>query len=100
VAYAMIFIPGSGILAAYIDPTTGHLFPSFGQAVAIFLWAWFILSVAFTVGAIRSSWVLLADFIGVDLLLMLLACGYMTGHDGVRKAGYAVGYVVVFLSCK
>lgn len=96
----MIYIPGTGILGAYVDAKTGKLDASFPQAVSIFLWAWFILSVAFTVAATRSSWVLLFDFVAVDLLFLFLACGYMTGNEGLLKTGYCFGYVAVVLSCE
>ena len=71
-SYAMIFIPGTGILAcrmvftivdltianhgiAYMDAATGRLRPEFSQALAMFCWAWFILTVIYTVAATRSS---------------------------------------------
>jgi succinate-acetate transporter protein len=66
----------------------------------MFVWAWFILTVIFTVGSCRSSWVLFLDLAFLDLDLALLACGYMYGNQSLLVAGNAVGFVVAFLSCK
>ena len=99
-AYAMIYIPGSGILAAYTDKTTGLLTPEFSQALAIWLWAWFILTVIFTVAAMRSSWILFADLAVLSVELLLLAAGYMTNRSDLLTAGNSFGFVVAFLSCE
>src|SRR5271156_5595009 len=48
-SYAMIYLPGSGILASYTDKATGELNEQFPQALAIYIWAWFILTVIYTV---------------------------------------------------
>lgn len=96
----MIYIPGSGIIAAYTDPSTGALVPDFYQAVSLYLWAWFIVTVLYTIGAMRSSWILFLDLAFLDLSLLLLACGFMVQNNSVLNAGYAVGYIVSFLSCK
>lgn len=96
----MIYIPGTGILAAYTDPATGELNAQFPNALAMYLWAWFILTVIFTVAAIRSSWVLFLDLFFLDIVLLLLACGYMLNMPTLEKAGSAIGFVVAFLSCK
>ncbi|CAD6583689.1 MAG: hypothetical protein ASARMPRED_001476 [Alectoria sarmentosa] len=58
-AYAMIYIPGSGILAAYTDKTTGLLTPEFSQALAIWLWASDLLTAGNSLGfvvAFLSYW--------------------------------------------
>lgn len=100
VSYSMIYLPGSGIIAAYTDPTTGELSPQFSQAIALYLWAWFILTVIFTIAAMRSSWVLFLDLFMLDITLMILAIGNMTGNETVNLVGYGIGYVVAILSCK
>lgn len=98
-AYGMIYLPGSGIMAAYTD-SSGAMNPEFNQAVAVFMWVWFIVSCIFTVAASRSTWVIFIDLIMVDITLLLLACGFMVGVQGLMTAGYAFGLVVCFLSCK
>ncbi|TGO19664.1 hypothetical protein BTUL_0003g01190 [Botrytis tulipae] len=76
-SYAMIYLPGSGIMTAYTDPQTSQLNDQFATALAMYLWAWFILTVIFTVAAMRSFWILFLDLVFLDLVLILLACGYM-----------------------
>lgn len=96
----MIYLPGSGILAAYTDPETGELNAQFPNALAMYLWAWFILTVIFTIAAMRSSWVLFLDLFFLDIVLLLLACGYMLSDSRLEIAGSALGFVVALLSCK
>lgn len=93
----MIYLPGSGILTAYTDPATGELNAQFPNALAMYLWAWFILTVIFN-AAMRSSWVLFLDLFFLDLVLLLLACGYMLNEARLETAGSALGYVVAILS--
>ena len=95
----MIFIPGTGILAAYTD-ASGSLSPDFDQALAMYLWAWFILTVIFTIAAVRSSWILFLDLFVLDAVLLLLAAGFMAVSSATLTAGDALGFVVAFLSCK
>ncbi|KAJ4151004.1 hypothetical protein LMH87_011725 [Akanthomyces muscarius] len=57
-SYAMIYIPGTGIPTSYTDKETGELNGQFTQALAMYVWAWFILTIIFTVSAMRSSWIL------------------------------------------
>jgi succinate-acetate transporter protein len=99
-AYAMIYIPGTGILDSYTDKTTGLLNDQFANALGIWLWAWFILTVIYTVAAMRSSWVLFFDLFFLDIELLLLACGYMLNMESLLKAGNGFGFVVAALSCK
>jgi succinate-acetate transporter protein len=96
----LIYLPGSGVLASYTDSATGELNEMFSQALAMYLWAWFILTVIFTVAAMRSSWVLFLDLFFLDIVLLLLACGYMLDMPSLETAGSAMGFVVAFLSCK
>lgn len=66
----------------------------------MYLWAWFILTVIFTVAAMRSSWVLFLDLFVLDIVLLLLACGYMLNVPSLETAGSALGFVVAILSCE
>jgi len=96
----MIYIPGSGILAAYTDKATGELNSQFANALSMYLWAWFILTVIFTIAAMRSSWILFLDLFFLDLVLLLLACSYMLDMPKLATAGSGLGFVVAILSCK
>ncbi|KAL4969951.1 acetate uptake transporter family protein [Aspergillus stella-maris] len=86
-SYAMIYLPGSGIIAAYTDATTGLPGQEFNEAVAIYLWVWLIVTVIYTVAAMRSTWILFLDLVALDICLLLLAVGFMTGVQGVLTAG-------------
>ena len=96
----MIFIPGTGILAAYTNAKTGELIGEFTQDLALFLWPWFILSVIFTVAATRSSWVLLAALGSVTFEFLLLACGLMVDNARLILASRGVGFVTAFFVCE
>ena len=100
VAYALIFIPGTGVLAAYTDTATGKPLAELDQALALLVWAWFILSVIFTVAATRASWSLLLTLVFFDLESMLLAVGYTVGNDRILLASRGVGFVVAFCACQ
>lgn len=63
-------------------------------------WVWFILTVIFTVAAMRCSWVLFLDLFFLDLVLILLACGYMLNNTALEKAESGLCFVVALLSCK
>jgi succinate-acetate transporter protein len=95
----MIYIPGTGILSSYTDES-GQLNAQFPQALAMYIWAWFILTAIFTIAAMRSSWVLFLDLFFLDIELLLLASGYMTGMDSLLKAGNSIGFIVALLSCE
>jgi succinate-acetate transporter protein len=66
----------------------------------MYCWAWFILTVIFTVAAMRSSWVLWFTLFFLDIELILLACGYMLDSSTTLVAANSVGFVVAFCSCK
>lgn len=99
-SYAMIYLPGTGILAAYTDSATGAVDDSFNQALAMYVWAWFIVTVLFTIAAMRSSWILFLDLAFLDICLLLLACGFMVNMNSLLTAGYSFGLVVSFLACE
>lgn len=86
-------------MAAYTD-STGATIPEFNQALAIYIWAWFIVNTIYAIGAMRTTWVLFLDLAVLSLGLLLLAVGYMNGSTAVLKAGNAVLLVVAFLSCE
>lgn len=87
-------------MAAYIDPTTNTIMPEFNQAISIFLWVWFIITVIYTIAAMRSTWILFLDLVFLDICLLSLACGFMVGTNGLLTAGYAFGLIVCLLSCE
>jgi len=97
-SFAMIYYPGSGILAAYTDPQTGELTDEFNQALAIYLLAWMILTIIYAIGAMRSSLVLVVDLSILSLEFLLLSCGFFVGNNTLLIAGNSIGFVVAFLT--
>ncbi|KAF2144042.1 uncharacterized protein K452DRAFT_345471 [Aplosporella prunicola CBS 121167] len=95
-SFAMIWLPGTGIMSAYIDSETKLLSPEFSQAMSLYFWAWFILTVAFTVAAIRSSWVLFSTLFFLAIVLLLMAVGHMLNDDRVLTAAYCFSFVSGF----
>ncbi|EPE06930.1 hypothetical protein F503_03357 [Ophiostoma piceae UAMH 11346] len=98
VAYALIFIPGTGIMAAYEDPATGKPLPELNQAIAMFVWTWFMVCCIFTVASTRASWALLLLFIFVDLDLLFVATYHMTGINSISTASSVFGFISAFLA--
>lgn len=88
------------MLAAYTDAATGKPLPELDQALALLIWAWFLLSVIFTIAATRASWSLLLALLFFDLELVLLAVGYTVGNDRILLASRGVGFVVAFCACQ
>lgn len=93
-SYAMIYLPGTGIMAAYTEQQ------QFSEAVALYLFSWFILTTLFCVSAMRSSLILLLALIFFDLELLLLGCGFLLQNHGLLTAGYSMGFVAGFWACE
>ncbi|KAL6231124.1 GPR1/FUN34/yaaH family-domain-containing protein [Aspergillus navahoensis] len=84
-SYAMVYFPGTGILAAYTDAEIGAPRPEFDQAIAVHLWAGFS-----RVLSINPSF--------LSLGFLLLAVAHITGDEGAMTAGYSVMIVTAALS--
>ncbi|GAW21786.1 hypothetical protein EKO27_g3386 [Xylaria grammica] len=96
-AYSTIFIPGSGILKAYSD-AEGIPKAEFSQAVALFVWSWFIITVIFTIGACQANWVLFSLLCTADITLILLASGHMVDNEALLKASGVFGLIAAAIS--
>lgn len=66
----------------------------------MYCWAWFVLTVIFTIAAVRSSWVLFMTLFILDIELVLLAVGYMVNKPSILVAANSVGFVVALCSCE
>ncbi|MDI1489586.1 MAG: hypothetical protein OHK93_000783 [Ramalina farinacea] len=99
-AYALIYLPGSGILAAYTDDPANPgaaVLPTreFYDAMGVWYWAWFIVTVIFLIGAVRTNWVVVSMLGLLALELAMLAVGSMMGGQGMlNMLGSGVGFVV------
>jgi len=96
ISYGIIFIPGSGILAAYTAETTpkGDL----DNAVAYFLAAWFIFTTCMFMASLRSSIGLVALFFCLDITFMFLMIGAFTLKENITKVGGAFGLVTAAIA--
>lgn len=79
---------------------SGNIQSSLYSTVGVYCWAWFIFIVIYTIGTIRSSWVLLMTLLFLDVELLLLATGYVLNCDKLLAPGSSVGFAVAFCSCR
>jgi len=94
-SYATIFIPGSGISAAYPSSTTSS---EFSSAIGIYLFTWFIITFLLLVASLRKSIAFIALFGFLSLTFLLLGAGAFTGKASVNKAGGALGIITALIA--
>ncbi|KAF8645292.1 hypothetical protein AX16_007929 [Volvariella volvacea WC 439] len=87
-SYSLIYIPGTGILAAYTDP---H---EFSNAMGLFLIVWMIVTIVFWFTVIKRHLALSVLLTCLVMSLMTLAIGEFTGRAVFDKVGGAFGMVV------
>ncbi|GAA5924445.1 acetate uptake transporter family protein [Sporobolomyces koalae] len=94
-SFAFIISPWSSIAAAY-----GNDEAMFGNALAFFLFGWFIFTTIMTIASIRSSIALFMVFFTVDMTFLLLAISELgIGNSAIiHKAGGGFGIVAAFLA--
>ncbi|KAJ7202144.1 GPR1/FUN34/yaaH family-domain-containing protein [Mycena pura] len=92
-SFATIFWPSSGIIAAY--KTDKEL----NDALGIYLFSWFIVTVFFLIGSIRKSVAFIALFGFLSLTFLLLAVGkFVPEKPKITVAGGGVGIVTAFIA--
>ncbi|KAG6877282.1 hypothetical protein C0993_008876 [Termitomyces sp. T159_Od127] len=84
-SYATIFIPGSGVMAAYTDSV------EFANAFGMYLIVWFMLTLLFIPPILRRnfSYTLLLSVLAITILLLAIA--EFTSSPKVLKAGGVFG---------
>lgn len=92
-SYASIFIPGTGIIAAY-DGKTGQL----DSALGIYLITWFIVTFLFFIASLRKSIAFIALFGFLSMTFAVLAGGIWTGHVATTKAGGILGAITALIA--
>ncbi|KZT60500.1 hypothetical protein CALCODRAFT_448495 [Calocera cornea HHB12733] len=95
-SYGLIFIPGTGILAAY--EATPETAAQLHNAIGIYLITWFILGVLLTLGALRTSVAMLSLAIMICSTILVLAVSEFTQKVSVTKAAGAMGIVTALLT--
>ncbi|KAI0055325.1 Gpr1 family protein [Artomyces pyxidatus] len=93
-SFATIFIPDSGIGAAYAAAGGNQE----DDAIAIFLTSWMIVTFLFFLASLRKNVGLSALFFFLTLTFMLLAVGDYQRKEKVTKAGGGLGIVTAFIA--
>ncbi|KAJ7091301.1 GPR1/FUN34/yaaH family-domain-containing protein [Mycena crocata] len=91
-SYATIFIPSSGIMAAYDDPD------EFASAVGIYLSAWLMVTLFFLLAVLRRN---IAYTLLLSSLFVAFACltgAQFSGSLAVQKAGGGFGILTAFIA--
>ncbi|PCH33011.1 hypothetical protein WOLCODRAFT_134850 [Wolfiporia cocos MD-104 SS10] len=93
-SYATIFIPGSGIQAAYTNEA------EFASAVGLYLFMWFIITFLLFIGSLRRNIGMVALFFFLSLTFLLLGVGEMVSSTAAEttKAGGALGVITAFIA--
>ncbi|CCM02706.1 uncharacterized protein FIBRA_04812 [Fibroporia radiculosa] len=94
-SYATIFIPGSGILAAYADNTT-----ELNNMLGLYLEMWFIITSLLFIASTRRTLGLAALFLCLAITFLLLGIGKLvqSTSTGTTKAGGAMGIITAFIA--
>ncbi|PBK88547.1 Gpr1 family protein [Armillaria gallica] len=92
-SYATIFIPNSGILDAYSADAS-----ELSSALAVYLFAWMIVTILFFITSLRKSASFIALFGVLSVTFMLLACSEFLQFPSLAKSGGAFGIVTAFIA--
>jgi len=92
-SYATIFIPGTGIIAAY-DGKGDQL----DSALGIYLITWFIVTFMFFIASLRKSISFIALFGFLTITFAALAGGIWTGNVATTKAGGILGAITAMIA--
>ncbi|EMD41315.1 hypothetical protein CERSUDRAFT_41638, partial [Gelatoporia subvermispora B] len=93
-SFATIYIPGSGIGAAYTSDV------ELNHAVGIYLMTWFIITFLLFIASLRRNIGLIALFFFLTLTFLLLGISKFvtTTADACGKAGGALGIITAFIA--
>jgi succinate-acetate transporter protein len=96
ISYALIFIPSTGIIDAYIgaDVNPGDL----ENAVGFFLAAWFIFTFIMFLASLRSTGALASLFFCLTLTFMFLMIGAFTVKVKMTKIGGGFGILTAAIA--
>jgi len=93
ISYALILIPGTGILTGYAEvPNEIH------NALGFFLMAWFIFTTCMWFASLRSSVALSSLFFFLMLTFMMLMIGQFLNNVKCIKAGGGLGIVTAWIA--
>ncbi|KAG1817856.1 Gpr1 family protein [Suillus variegatus] len=92
-SYATIYLPNSGIIAAY-----GENLDELNQAVGIYLITWFMVTFLLLIGALRRNISFIALLFFLCITFILLAAGAWTGKLNIQKAGGGFGILTAMIA--
>jgi len=92
-SFGTIFIPNSGIIAAYSDDL-GMLTDTLG----IYLLGWMVVTFIFFIGSLRKSIGLTALFFFLTLTFLVLAVSQLMRKDNIGKAGGYLGIITALIA--
>jgi len=93
ISFALIFIPGTGVLAAY-DGQPEEL----GSALGIYLMTWFAFTFIMFLGTLRTNIALASVFFFLFTTFALLGAANFTGNLTIQKAGGSFGIITALLA--
>ncbi|THH04677.1 hypothetical protein EW145_g5343 [Phellinidium pouzarii] len=91
-SFATIYIPNSGIIAAYSDPV------ELNHAVGFYLAVWFIFTFIMFIASLRSNSGLITLFFFLDLTFMFLTIGSFVTNPKITSAGGGFGIITAFIA--
>ncbi|KAJ3739320.1 FUN34 transmembrane protein [Lentinula detonsa] len=86
-SYATIFIPGSGIMAAFTNPQ------ELNNAIGIYLISWFMITVFFLLAVLRRNVAFTVLLSALSVALLLLAVAEWNGMEQLQKGGGVFGII-------
>jgi succinate-acetate transporter protein len=93
-SFATLFIPDSGIAAAYATGPAGQEH----DALGIYLLSWMVVTFLFFIGSLRKSIGLTALFFFLTLTFMVLAISELLKKDNIGKAGGYLGIITALIA--
>lgn len=93
ISFATLYIPGSGILAAY-DGKTAEL----ESALGVYLITWFVVTFLLLIASLRRNLGLIALFFFLTITFMLLAISKFTNNLTINKAGGGFGVLTALIA--
>ncbi|KAK2467916.1 hypothetical protein APHAL10511_000211 [Amanita phalloides] len=92
ISYAIIILPGSGIINAY--PSVKEFY----SAIGIYLMTWFMVTFFFFIAALRKNVGFILMFFFLFVTFIFLGAGAFAGSVPVTKAGGALGIVTALVA--
>lgn len=80
-------------ISKFFSPADGTSASDIGNAVGVFLLAWFIFTAYMTVAALRVSGAVTGVFVLLTITYLILAIGEFAGASGVTKLGGWIGII-------